>query len=73
MALPNWNESTLNAGSRTFTRSGNSPLVALVTSYSPGNMSAVICSGIGESYWLEVAIHCSHIPRVPLFIKRHQK
>ena len=31
------------------------------------------CSGIGESYWLEVAIQGSHTARVSLFIKRHQK
>ena len=69
MALPKWNESTLNARSRTFTRSGNSPVIG-------GNRSAVRCSGIGESYWLKVAIHWPKVAiltRVSLFTKRHQK
>ena len=37
VALPKWNESTLNAGSMTFTRSGNSPLIALETFFFPGS------------------------------------
>ena len=46
VALPNWNESTLNARSRTFTRSGMATLLLLAVRFGDDPLAAAPETGL---------------------------